>query len=444
MASLDNHVSVSVSLSSFTPARKSFAIPLIADFNTRFPELVRSYSSLDAMVADGFTTEDAAYQVAQALMTQSPSVSLFKIGRLTGAQTVRVVTMLASARNSTIYTITINGRTYSFTSDATALASEIATGLAAVINADGTIPVTASVSVNNLVLTADTAGVDFFVSVANRGLWASINDTSTARASLDADLSAIAIADPNFYGLLLTRNCHLDQVAAATWVESRKRVFFTSAINYGAINSTLDNLASNATNLFGLLKAAGRKRTAAVFAYRDAEHPGAALLGRLMPKTPGTYTAKYKQLTGVTAEQLTDTEQANVEANNGNHYQTVNSVDILSPGIASAGKPYWIDSVILTDWLTARIAEEIFAAFLFNEKIPYTDEGIAIIDACMRKVLTQAEQNGAIRAGWTTTVPRAANVSTVDKGNRWLNDCRFDANEAGAIHGTTITGRLAA
>lgn len=442
MATLDDIVSVTIGLAAFSPSQKSFAIPLIAGFHTRFPELVRSYSSLDEMTVDGFTAEDAEYQVASKLLAQSPTVAQFKVGRLAGTQTVRAVTMLALAMNLTAYVVTINGRSYSFTSDASGTAAEIATGLAAAINADVTIPVTASVSTNNLVLTHDVAGPDFFVGVGNPALWASVNDTSAARTSLDADLTAIATADPNFYGLLLTRNSHVDALAAAAWVQTRQRVFATGAINYGSINSALDNLASNATSLGGVLKGLGRTRTALIFSPQDEDFPGAALLGQILPRTPGTYTAKFKSLAGVRARTLTTTEKNNLEANNTNHYQAVASVPVLQQGLMAAGKPNWIDTVILIDWLTARIKEEIFGAFVFNAKIPYTDEGIAVIDACVRKVLGAAETNGGIAEGWTVNVPRADDVSLVDKGNRFLDNVTFNATEAGAIHQVAIRGRL--
>jgi hypothetical protein len=441
MATLSDHVSVAISLAAFTPSRQSFSIPLIAGYHTRFPELTRTYSSLQELADDGFTSEDAEYNTAAVIFAQSPTVAQIKVGRLAGAQVARVVTMLPTAVNSTVYEVIINGVSYSFTSDASATAAEISGGLVSAINA-GTQAVTASLSTNNLVLTADVAGPDFFVDVGNVALWASIQDTTGARSSLDADLTAIATADENFYALLLTRNNAADLNVAAAWVASRKRILLLNAINYGAIVSAEDNLAANSTNLLADLNAALNTRAFPIFTYHDADNPAAAVVGALLWKTPGTYTAKFKQLLGVQAETLTSTERTNIETRKGNHYQTVAGVPILSQGTMSAGGAYYLDTVIFMDWLEARIKEEVFTAFTFNDKIPFTDAGIAIIASCVRKILGLAESNSAINSGWTVTVPNAASISATDKSNRFLDNVKFDCVYSGAIHSVAISGRV--
>jgi hypothetical protein len=441
MAVLEDIVRVDIAVQSQSPSRATFAVPLIAGFHTRFAERVRSYSSIDALEDDGFVATDAEHKIASAIFAQSPTVPLIKVGRLAGAQNARVVKLLATARNETAYVVEINGTEFSFTSDVDATAAEIATGLTSAINA-GSLPVTASVDTNNLMLTADVSGPDFYVDVTDESLWASIQDTTAARSSLATDLSEILAADPDWYALVLTRNNHLDIAAAAAWIETRKRVLFAGAINFGAIVSAQNNLGSNSTSLVGVLAALTYNRTGTVFTKHEADFPHAALLGAVLPLDPGSWTAHCKTLTGVQASLLSDTERINLEANFGNHYQVVAGINVLFNGYMASGR--FFDLQVFVDWNEARIKEEIFSAMAFSDnKIPYTQAGIDIIENCISKVLDQGTQQG----GWApgTTFVRSPKFSTISAGNkaaRLLDDVVFGGTYAGAIHEVEVAGKL--
>jgi hypothetical protein len=441
MATLNDHVSVTISLAAFTPSRVSFSVPLIIGFHNRFPQIVKTYSSIQEMSEDGFTAEDAEYQVAAKVFSQNPTVAQIKVGRLTGGQTARVMTLLPVAVNETLYRVSVNGVPYSFTSDASATAAEISTGLAAAINA-GSQPVTASVSSNNLVITADVVGPDFSISVADSSLWSSIQDTSAVRSSLSSDLVAISQADGNFYAVLMTRNNAADINLVSQWVQANNRILVANAVNFGSIVAAENCLASNTTNLLAVLNTALRTRTFAIFTKNDGDYPAAALVGAILWRIPGSYTAKFKSLLSVSPDFLSTSERLNVEQRSGNHYQTVAGVPIVSTGVMSAGAPFYLDTVILIDWIEARIKEEVFATFTFNEKIPFTDAGISIIGSAVRKVLGAAEENGGIEQGWSVFLPKNANISAIDKSQRFLEGVRFDCKEAGAIHSVAISGRV--
>jgi roadblock/LC7 domain-containing protein len=77
------------------------------------------------------------------------------------------------------YTQTINGTAYTFVSDGTPTATEVVTGLKALINADGPQPVTAT-GTTTLILTADSVGVDF------------TNSTSSNMSTVDNTVSPTA------------------------------------------------------------------------------------------------------------------------------------------------------------------------------------------------------------------------------------------------------------
>lgn len=97
-----------------------------------------------------------------------------------------------------------------------------------------------------------------------------------------------------------------------------------------------------------------------------------------------------------------------------------------------------------TDWLAARIQERVYALLIQNDKVPFTDAGIQAVKG---EILAQL-QAGVARDFLasdpepTCTVPRAADVSAADKGNRQLNNVKFRATLAGALHKVTIEGEL--
>ena len=77
-------------------------------------------------------------------------------------------------------------------------------------------------------------------------------------------------------------------------------------------------------------------------------------------------------------------------------------------------------------------------------KIPFTDPGIAIIEAEVRGVMDLGISKGIFAAdpAPTVSVPLAVDVDTNDKANRLLPDVNFTAVLAGAIHFVEVNGTV--
>jgi hypothetical protein len=76
------------------------------------------------------------------------------------------------------------------------------------------------------------------------------------------------------------------------------------------------------------------------------------------------------------------------------------------------------------------------------DKVPYTDAGVALIQAQVIASLQSAVAKGILTSdpAPVVTVPKVANVSPSDKAARILPDVKFSATLAGAIHKVNITG----
>lgn len=106
------------------------------------------------------------------------------------------------------------------------------------------------------------------------------------------------------------------------------------------------------------------------------------------------------------------------------------------------------------DWLKNDMQYRLFNLLYTHPKIPYTDEGIALVQNQMVASLTQGQRQGGIAPdefdedgklipGFTVTVPLAANLTAADRASRVLGGCKFHARLAGAIHVVNVYGTLA-
>jgi hypothetical protein len=101
----------------------------------------------------------------------------------------------------------------------------------------------------------------------------------------------------------------------------------------------------------------------------------------------------------------------------------------------------FIDITVGIDWIKSRLQEQIFTQLVNNSKIPFTDQGIAVIENEMRSVFDQGVANGLIAAGsYTITVPKALDVPFADRANRVLPNVSFTLRLAGALHFVQIKG----
>lgn len=429
----DSVVNVSISMQAASVSQAGFGVPLLLAYHTKFPERVRYYTTLAAMVTDGFATTDPAYLMATALLAQSPSVERFAVGRRANPP-AQSVNCKPAAQNAVAYTVKINATSFTFTSDASATVAEIVAGLVALINA-GSEPVTATANGGtDFDLDADVAGTLFRLELSSdydgADVWT--REDLTADPGVVADLTACALEQPDFYGVVLDSQSKAEIVAAAAWIESSKLELCYSSADTDCITTASDDVMS-------ALEAAGYTRTPGLYHPKPHQYAGAAWLGRVMPNDPGSLTWKFRALTGVDAVALTDTQIANIVAKHGNYYATVGGVSFTQEGWGPSG--LFMDLTNGVDWLSARIKEGTLALLVNADKIPYTDAGGAKIENVLRQKLQDAADKAFLADFWITA-PLASAQSTADKTDRYWPGWQFGGTFAGAVHKVGFTGEL--
>jgi hypothetical protein len=266
-----------------------------------------------------------------------------------------------------------------------------------------------------------------------------IGDRDTTEA-LGDELAAMQAAYGDWYALILTRQGDeaaqlADIAAAAQWIEARNKIYIAGVGQESMLTSADTDIAST-------LKAAAYERTAVMYSADHANYPEAAWMGRCLPEDPGSITWKFKQLSGITVDDLTSTEVACLRAKNANFYEQVAGYNMIS-GEAVMASGEFIDIMRGTDWLQARIAEGVFFRMINADKIPFTTQGISVIENELRYRLEKGVDVGLLVAdSIVITPPVIADVDPLEKSQRFLDNMQFTARLAGAVHKVAIVGTL--
>jgi hypothetical protein len=456
MPPLSQIVSVNISVQDTVPTQAGFGTPLLLDYNTVYgPELVRTYSSVDAMTDDGFDADSAAVKAAGAFFAQNPSVPFIKVGRRTSAPSMNFnLTFLTAIEDYTVdvaiagpYGSTTNSVTVPITNAEAGDPSLVAAKVDAAID-----DLNGAAGIPNI--TTDDTGPVLNISTIAPGETPTIlfrmknaqgviqnpeihfsQDNDSPNAGVLDDYNAVKAEDNDFYGVILTSQspAEYDALAKPAGVEGDVRLMVatsgdTDILSGGGLGQDLANLNLN--------------RTALLYHNQSFEYADAAWMGALFPTDPGSATWAFKTLVGISADILTDTQISQLQSTYSNYYVTFAGVDITQTGRASSDR--FLDITRGIDWLTARIQERVFTVLANAAKVPFTDTGIAIIETELRAQLQDAIDQGVLAdsPAPSVSVPLAANVPVADRANRILPDVSFTAQLAGAIQEVQIVGTV--
>jgi hypothetical protein len=312
--------------------------------------------------------------------------------------------------------------------------ANVATELRSAINTLS-LGATASGSGDDVDLDVDETGTGWTVTLqtSNLSLGALV-----AVDSLTDDLTAIKQASNDWYAMILTDRTPAAAIEAAAWISAYEKLLFVSSQQSAIVD---DDAVTDTTSLIALLKAAGYENTIVWWhADADDEFPEAALAGKVLPFTPGSYTAFMKELVFASGPStLTDTQSLNARSKNANLLETFDVPRVWNGVTANGTK---IDRLHGRHKLFARLRENVFAAIANIAKAPYSDVGVGIVEQAMRSALDESVTDQFLLTGYVLQLPDPREVDPVDRGNRLLPDCNFSAFEAGAIERVEIRGIL--
>lgn len=452
--SFNEIVNVSISRDTRAVQRAAFGTAMFLGLHAVFAERVQSFADIEEVTAAGFVAGSPEYNAAIAYFGSDVTPTELLIGR----QIPTAVILTPTVQNSTDYTVYVGhsgtGGTpvaFTYTSDGSATAAEIAIGLKALIDADVDVSAGVTTDDTGAVLTLTAAGADEIIVNS----WSdNLVATYTKSESLVTAIAACREENDTWYALATYSHKRVDDAndpdygrsinSVAAYINAAKKI-------YGYSSGDADILTASTDHIAGTLKAAARDRTFGVYDAEagETDTPTAATtygemgwLGRMLPTDPGAATWMFKKVPGLTIDNLTSTQSGYARGHNINVYEQFQGQNMIWEGKMADGT--YIDIVHGADWLEARLTERVFYLLLNNDKIPFTDAGVSAIEAEVRAQLLEGVAAGYITDDFTITVPKVSAVSANDKANRVLPAVKFVATLQGAVHSVTVQGRVQA
>lgn len=238
------------------------------------------------------------------------------------------------------------------------------------------------------------------------------------------------IYEKDWYYLLSVDNEQDTIIALADLVEVKKRKMFVTR--------------TSSSTVLTAVKAKDYQRTVVFFHEPVGEYADAGLVGECGAQTVGSITWKFKTIKGLTPADYSQSKVDSIHAEGGICYVTKAGDNITSEGIVVNGE--FIDVINAMDWVQFNIELRVQKLFNYNPKIPYTNNGIAMIENEVLGVLQDAYNNGMISEDndnlpeYRTDFPGRNAITEEDRRKREYNLGSFEFVLAGAIHIAIIRG----
>jgi hypothetical protein len=428
----DDIIDLQISVADKVPEKPNFGVPMLVDYHTAWIDrYTKQYARAADMLLDGFTVNDALYKMALDVKGQNPAPAVFKVGRLATPYTQTIQLIPLSATAGLKYHGVENGVSVDYTWPSSTTLATGMTAIAALIDAIATVIATSD---GTKITVTCPPGINVDHSWA-RGM--KVLD-ATPDPGFAADMALIAAEDSAWYGLSIAPQSKAYTLAAALWTEANGKVFFPQAADWDVLDSTVT------TDVASALKALSYTRTAGLWhrAISGTEWAAAAFLSSFLGKDPGAANPAFKQLAGITADDLRSGETAQLTAKNFSRYMRQGGANVTFEGKTPSGR--YIDVTRNVDWLDAEVRANIWSVFLNNDVVPYSDEGISLIKGAVGQALKTGQQMKiiAVSPAPIVTVPALADTTSADRAARILRNVEFSARLNGAINRTIVRGSV--
>lgn len=174
--------------------------------------------------------------------------------------------------------------------------------------------------------------------------------------------------------------------------------------------------------------------------------PVAALVGKTAGKDAGSFTYKNLILKGIAPQALTDTEINAIHEKGGITFIAKAGDNVTSEGKVLGGE--YLDIIDSEDYIIQQIEYKTQKLLNSVDKIPYTNNGIAMLESVALSVLRDAYNKGMIaedengKPAYTVNYEVVENVNAADRAERKYIRGGFKFRLAGAIHEVEITGEI--
>lgn len=471
MSDLQRIVKVNISRETRGVSQKGFGIGLILAEESEKPAtlgVARTgvYGSFDE-VAEAYASDSKVYAAALDYFAADTSPEQLIVGFIEGAESIADALTAITDENGDWYAVFMIRKDVASQLDLAAyLSTQCRIGAVRTSDAESFSPIETGNRVEKVFVSdnanfdLDADAVKFELAGALNYFWFSVTDGVETQADpggagtgngvniLAADTqegiltklkAAIdAVADANVDSVTVDGNCLL-----VTYTDGAKSPsgIVTTGLELD-VQSQGGTPGAAPNDIGGQLMLLSRNRTAVIYNSSAAtKYIGGAMWGRMLPETPGAATYHLKELPGQLPDSLTDGQISILGDKNVNFYHTYGGRNVLENGIMAGGE--FIDIIIGSDFIQARMQEAIYGTLVNSKKIPFTNAGLDLIVAEMEAVLLRAERLGILADGSSAvTRPDVRDIPFNDRAARCVTGIEFTGIFAGAAHKICIQGTV--
>jgi hypothetical protein len=374
--SLNAIVDINVYLSPLATVRKGFNIGLVIGNTPVIPasERIRTYYSTSEMLSDGFVAANPEYKAALLYFAQSPQPTVLQVGRRINTETF---TKTATVTNGS-----------AIITPASMSGIEVGQGVSGTGIPDDTTVSTVGTSTVTLSAEATADGTDVTLT------FTPVNETWVEA------LQACRSKNSEWYVFVPCGVEKADIIAMAAEVEAMTPstcMFYTT--------KDADVLAGTEGNVMLTLKGLDYRRSFGLYSTQH-DYAAVSVMGYAMGANTGlansAYDLCFKELPGVTVENITSTQYGYIVTNaNGNVYvNRGDTYDMLQLGNVANGTAF--DELINLDKLVNDLQLSAMDALYGVTKIPQTEDGMTYLINKLQEPLDNAVKIGFIAPGkWT-------------------------------------------
>lgn len=431
-------VDVSVAISGRPIDQAGFETPLFLAAHSVFAERTRRYSSATAAASDGFAEGSPVFEYLSRVFAGTYAPSNVVIGRKT-LDDVDITLTSASVVEDEVFSIPVKADGTSSTLTYTVIGTEldvdaIATAIAGLAGW-ATLGLSASATGSVITVTATTA-TSWSVGVSGSNYDVANNSVETITTAL----TAVDNEDSNYYFMSEDSHITANQDAMADYASTVDKFFVYSTSDSSALSS------GNTTNIGYLMQQKSYEGAVGWYsATADKEYLEGAIIGQWAGVQPGVTTLQLKTLTGVTVDNITESQKAALQGYNLNYYVTTYGNNVTQNG-GVTGSDFFADTIRFKHWLKARVGEEVFTVMKresdLGRKVEMSSVGFAKIRQAIDGVLQLAIRRGAALADPVPVIriPTRDEISEADRAARFLPDVVFEITSSGAVNSVRIRG----
>lgn len=300
----------------------------------------------------------------------------------------------------------------------------------------------------SVVVTATTPGDWFSLEVADTTLLQIAQDH--VDPGIAADLTAVLVADKDWYYLATCFNSKAMVLEAMEWIEATEFKAYTPQVH----DSDVENTAAGNGDVVDEWSELGYKRSFPIYHRKPDQMIGAGFCGRVAPLSVGKWSGAYMSITGATRDLFSSQQTTYLDAKMSSYYKEEAGFSIMWETKVSNTSYGFFDVTVALDFVLDLIQKRAFAVKVAmanaGGKVGFTDDDIqglllpaveGAVDICKsdkHKIIAPGIPGDVNDPQPSVSFPFVRDIAAGSRALRELPDGDVSFRLQGAVHKTFI------